>query len=163
MARKKEKPNLSIENIGINPFTSGLEIYAIKKQRKVKNKFDVDDVLENVLEAAPYTKVFEVSGATKQVCDLPIRAKELYLYLIHAIAGKQDCIWIDRVAYMNKMGIRSVNTFKQAVIDLAWGDYVAPHVKFVDVLWINPHFFFKGSRMNKYPNKVIIKKVIEIK
>lgn len=155
-----------LKKAGLNPFTIGLTIYTYKKQKKVLNKFKEEDVKEFDLEATPYTKVFEVNGTRKQVSDLPIRSKELYLYLIHAVKVGQDCIFIDRVSYMKMMGIKSLNTFKQAITGLCAGLYTQRHSdldNFRDVLWINPHYFFKGSRINKYPDQVIIKKVVKPK
>lgn len=165
MARLKVKPDLSKESVGINPMISGLKIYTVKKQFKVINKFLEDDIKENDLEAIPYTKVFEVEGGKHQVLDLPIRGQQLYLWLIHSLSSAQDCVWIDVRAYMKRMNIKSVNTYKKAVSDLCDGLYIAPHhkPKFKDVYWINPYFFFKGSRINKYPDRVYVKKVIEPK
>lgn len=163
MARKKVKPDLNSENIGINPFASNLTIYTTKKEHKVLNKFGNEDIKEFELEAIPYTKVFEVEGAKKQIHELPIRSKELYLYLIHAIKSAQDYIWIDKVAYMKQMGIKSINTYKDAVFGLTDNVYISEHSRFKDVFWINPHYFFKGSRINKYPKSVVLKSKIKVK
>lgn len=152
------KPDLSPENIGINPFTSNLQILTHKKQTKVLNKFNVEDIKEFDLEATPYTKVFEVTGDAEQIVELPIRCKELYLYLIHTIKSSQDCVWISPKTYMAKMKIKSINTFKEAVNGLCNNVYIGAHHKLKNVYWINPHYFFKGSRINKYPNSIVNKK-----
>lgn len=163
MANTKKKPDLTAESLGINPFVEGLSIYVTKRSHKVLNKMGIEDDKEFDLESVPYTKVFEVLGDRKQVSDLPVRSKELYLHLIHTIKSAHDYVWIDRVAYMKLMKISSVNTYKTAVRGLSDGLYVYPHYKLKDVYWINPYFFFKGSRINKYPEKVYDKKVIEPK
>lgn len=156
--RIKKKPDLSPEKIGINPFTEGLEIPITKKHQKVLNKFGVEDEREFDLEKTAYTKVFEVKAHKKQVVDLPIRCKELYLWLIHSIRAGQDIIWIDRHDYMRQNEIKSPNTFKEAIKGLCDNVYIYPHATLRDTFWINPHFFFKGSRINKYPNNVTIVK-----
>lgn len=163
MARVGKKPDLYSDKVGINPFTEGLEIAITKKSVRVMNKFDKPDTRDYDLEATPYTKVFEVAQHKKQVIDLPIRCKELYLWLIHSIGKAQDIIWIDKTDYMRKMGIKSLNTYKDAVRGLYENLYIYPHPTIRDTYWINPHFFFKGSRVNKYPNNVIVKSKIEEK
>lgn len=155
MGRVKKRPDL--ENAGINPFTSDLIIKVNKKHYNVMNKFDNPDKLEFTLEATPYCKVFEIAGCKQKMIDLPIRAKELLLYLIHSIDGAMDIIWIPRTGYMESNSIRSVNTFKEAVKALADQLYIYPHASLKDVYWINPNYFFKGDRIRKYPNNVRIK------
>lgn len=156
-------PDLSIDKIGKNPFTEGLEIKVVKKSFNVLNRFDEKDLKEYELEVVPYTKVFEFTGNRQQVNDLPVRCKEMYLWLIHVIKNGQDIIHIDRVRYMNKMGIGSINTFKEAVRGLCENLYIYPHANpsLKDVFWINPRFIFKGSRLTKYPDNVVVKATVK--
>lgn len=163
MEREKKRPELNAEVLGVNPFVEGLQIYVTKKAYKVLNKFEQVDEKQYELESTPYTKVFDVVGDRKQVSDLPIRSKELYLFLIHSIRAAHDYIWIDRHAYMAQMGITSVNTYKSAIKGLSENLYIYPHYKIKDVFWINPHYFFKGSRINKYNKNIILKGKIEVK
>lgn len=157
MGRKRVHPEIIESELGANPFLTGLEIAVTKKINKVINKFGDEDIREYELEATPYTKLFQVKDAKVQVSDLPLRSKELYLHILHAIKGTKDYIWIDRVEYMEAMKIKALNTFKAAVRDLALGGYVCRHETVPDLLWINPHFFFKGSRINKFKNKLKFK------
>lgn len=153
----KKKAGVVEDDMGINPFTKNLEIYATKRAAKLLNKFGDEDIKETELEATPYTKVFEVEGAKGQLYDLPVRSKELYLYLIHAIKSAHDYLVINKEEYMKKMGITSVNTYKSALRGLSDAGYVTKHTSIKDVLWINPHYFFKGSRLNKYPRSIVIR------
>lgn len=152
MARTKKKPNF--DEIGNNPFAQNLVIKINRKRHRVLNKFEQVDKMEVNLDAGRGCKVFEIAGYKALMMTLPIRAKELYLYLIHSLDDAQDYIWIDRVSYMKAHGIKSVNTFKDAVKALEERDYILQHhykTIFKDVYWINPRFLFKGSRPNKYP------------
>lgn len=161
MSRVKKQVELTPDLIGINPFTPNLEIYTTKREYKVLNKFKEEDIKEVEYEATPYTKVFEVEGGKKQILELPIRSKEMYLYLIHAVKPAQDYIMIDREDYMAKMGIGSVNTFKAALKGLFEAAYLDKHNTIKDLYWINPHYFFKGNRLSKYPKNVKIKRHIK--
>jgi len=165
MAKAISKPDLSPEKIGKNPFTAGLEIAVVKKSFKVLNKFEQEDVKEYELEKTPYTKVFEHAGDKKQVNELPIRCKEFYLWLIHTIKPAQDIIWVDRVSYMKMMEIKSLNTYKRAIQVLCDNNYIYAHANplYKEVYWINPKHIFKGSRLIKYPENVIVKATVKVK
>jgi len=161
MARERKKPDFDKINVGINIFISGLSIAITKKRTEVINKYGDPDIIETDLEATVYTKVFMVEAAKKQMASLPIRSKELYLFLIHALPSATDYIWIDRDIYMKDMNIKSLNTYKAAVDGLCGNLYIAPHHKLKDVYWINPHFFFKGSRIMKYKHNLLFKEKVK--
>jgi hypothetical protein len=156
MARLKERPDL--DNIGINPFSAELKIRVNRKYKEVLNKFGDADKLESVFESVGHTKVFDQVGAKALVCSLSIRAKELYLHVMYSLVSGQDIIWIHRDRYMELYGIKSVNTYKDAVRDLSDKLLIYPHASLKDVYWINPHYFFKGNRQSKYPNNLVINK-----
>lgn len=162
MVMKRNKPDFANEKMGNNPFESGLEIYVNKKFKKVTNKYDEPDQQEFDYEATPYTKVFDVPGDKESMIELPIRSKELYLYIIHSLTPAQDYLWIDKSVYMKRMKIKALNTYKQAVFGLCDASYIAKHTRLANVFWINPYYFFKGSRINKYPTKVCVKSKKEI-
>lgn len=145
------------DGMGINPFIGNLSIYVTRRKQGVINKFGDEDIKEYDLEVMPYTKVFDIAGDVKQICELPIRSQQMYLYLIHSLKSAQDYVCIDRVKYMKQMKIGSVNTFKVAIRGLSSGSYIYPHYKIRDVYWINPHYFFRGSRINKYPDNLVEK------
>jgi hypothetical protein len=156
MGRKRVIPVIEEDKLGPNPFEQNLEVWINKRFKKVKNTFGEDDYIETQLEKTPYTKLYEAPLPEKatEVDKLPIRSKELYLHILHHIKPGKDWIWIDRVKYMDTMNIKALNTFKDAIGELAVGGYVSKHGIIIDLLWINPHFFFKGSRINKYKNRV---------
>ncbi len=157
MGRNKVKPDVASENLGINPFIEGLEIIATKRAYKVINSFEQEDVMSYEMEKTPFTRVFEVRGCKEQINMLNIRAKELYLYIMYAVDSGCDHIWINRSDYMKKMGISSRTTFLSAIRSLSDNLYIYPHYRIKDLFWINPHYFFKGSRIHKWQDRVKIK------
>jgi hypothetical protein len=156
MARLKERPNL--DNVGVNPFSVDLKIRVNRKYKEVVNKFGNPDRLESVFESVGHTKVFDQVGAKALVSSLSVRAKELYLHIMYSLDSGEDIIWIHRDRYMEMYGIKSINTYKDAVRDLSEKLLIYPHASLKDVYWINPHYFFKGSRQTKYPNNLVINK-----
>jgi len=166
MGRLKIRPEIDESKLGLNPLIGDedykLRIPARKKSRNVINKFKEPDVKEIYIEATPFTKVFDVTGGKDNMMNLPIRSKELLLYVMYYIDVGCEYIWINRQEYMKNNGIKSVNTFKKAIEDLSIRRYVCPHIKIKDLLWINPYYFFKGDRLGKYPNNIeVLKKPLK--
>lgn len=173
MARPKKNPEITKDNIGFNPFESDLVVNVTNVIKKVKNKYGNDDIDPYSYEATPFTKIFDVNGNKDVIDRLSIRGKELYLFLLHHIQGGKDYIHIDKKSYMKKMGIKSLNTFKVAVGELtklypadkypkgegSLERFIYPHSVFTDIYWINPKYFFKGSRIEKYPNSVKVTRI----
>ncbi len=55
---------------------------------------------------------------------------------------------------MKEANITSINTYKKGLNDLIrYG--VVSQTTIKDTFWINPEFFFKGSRTGKYPDKIL--------
>jgi hypothetical protein len=158
MGRRKEKPDL--ENVGINPFTESLQITVTKARRDVMNKFGDADYIESQFESVRYTKVFEQTGVKVLLSMLSVRAKELYLHIMYSLEPSTDIIWVHRGRYMSTYKIGSVNTYKDAVKNLAENGFIYPVIGMKDVYWINPHYFFKGDRASKYRDKVRVVKTM---
>lgn len=152
------KPEIIEEEMGINPFLRKLEIVITKKKQDVVNKAGRVEVREYELEYVKYTKLFDVPGDKKMLSMMPIRSKELYLFIMYSLTAGKDYLWVDRDTYMKTMKIASVNTYKTAIRGLCDSNIIYKHHWLRDVFWINPQYFFKGSRINKYPNNIITRK-----
>lgn len=153
MGRTKKKPDLDESNVGINPFENNLEVRVRSGYNKrLKNGVEVKEEWES--EYDPFTKVYEIKGYKLKMQSLPIRSKEMLLFLIHSIESGQDWIWINREEYMKHNKIGSVNTYSSALKVLCDKGYISRHTK-TDVYWINPQVFFKGNRIRKFSHKTI--------
>lgn len=152
MGRTKKKPDLDETNVGINPFEQKLEIRVRSGYNKrLKGGVEVKEEWE--AEYDPYTKVYEIKGYKTNMQALPIRSKEMLLFLIHSVESGKDWIWINREDYMRDNAIGSVNTYSKALNVLCDMGYISKHRK-TDVYWINPQIFFKGNRIRKFYNKI---------
>ncbi len=152
MGRTKKRPDLDETNVGINPFENNLEIRVRSGYNKrIKNGVEVKEEWES--EYDPYTKVYEIKGYKSKMQSLPIRSKEMLLFLMHSVNSGKDWLWINREEYMYDNGISSVNTYSKALKVLCDKGYISRHTK-TDVYWINPQLFFKGNRIKKFHNKI---------
>lgn len=154
MGRDKKKPDFNNITLGINPFVEDLKISVTKKGYQVLNKYETIDEKQYEFENTAYVKIFMNTASMAKSSGLSVRGKELYLFIIHGIPSATDFIWIDRDVYMRRMGIKSVNTYKEAVKSLSLAGYISAHCDLKDVYWINPKHFYKGNRINKYPNNI---------
>lgn len=154
MSKRGTKPDFTDENIGVNPFVANLEIRVNKGYRKAV----VDNEIlkeEFSWEYDPCTKIFEIKGYKTHMAGLPIRSKEMLLWIMHSLEGGNDWIWINRSDYMRRNGVNSVNTYSKSLAVLCEMGFLAKH-KRTDVYFINPQIFFKGNRIKKYSDKIKI-------
>lgn len=149
-------PEYDEDALGTNPLAEGLSIPVNKKYKEVlKNGYPTEE--EHTMEATKFTKVFEFADDKYHSIVMPIRCKEMLLFIIMSMESGKDFVWIDKKSYMENMGIKSPNTLRKAFKWLSAGNYINKHATIRDFWWINPKFIFKGNRIAKYPNNIGIK------
>lgn len=155
--QKYKKPNIIEKDLGMNPFKQELEVPVNKIYFENSYKFE-DGLLIPVtkdVEQTPYAKLYSTSTMRLHINKLSLRAKELLFWIIYTIEFSNDFIWINKVRYMKELNISSLTTYKEAIKELMKNGIIAVTIQ-KDVYWINPVVFFKGDRIKKYPEKVII-------
>ncbi len=167
--KRNFKPKFSKEDLGINPLIQDLVVDRRKMTSK-KNYIEIDSckredgIITEVnnssmqetsfyVEQDKATKVYTKSDLRLHIMTLSTRAKELYLWLIYELEKNEDYVWINVDRYMEECDISSSTTYQNTVKDLHKFGVICPTVV-KDVYWINPLFFFNGSRIEKYPTKV---------
>lgn len=152
-----KKPVFDEEDLGVNPFLRGLEIKVnIREDGDIYKK--EDDVLINnkrVMEYTPYTKVYITPANRKIVNTLSDKAKSLYLWLMYEADTNKDFIWLNYKRYMIENEIKSYTTYANAIKELIRYGFVATTIT-KDVYWVNPDFFFRGSRVQTFPENVVV-------
>lgn len=141
----------------INPLTSQ-DFKILVRNLTVKGSFSKDgegDWLPTGynVEQAVVTKFYHSTDNRLVVSALSGGAKSLLLWLMYEIASGKDYVWVNKQRYMKENGISSLNTYKDAIKQLAASLIITPTV-YADVYWINPRVFFSGSRIAKYPQYV---------
>lgn len=152
--QKYQKPKFKMSELGINPCTTSLIIPVNELEFKGQYKKD-GDVFINAskeVEATPYAKIYITAERRKLVAGLSSSAKELYLWIMYEIDPSEDALWINKQRYMEENNT-SLNTYKKSVEELIRYAFIA-YTIVKDVYWINPDFFFRGDRVNKYPTKI---------
>lgn len=149
------KKSVIIKDLGKNPFTSALVIVTVRVNLD-SFKSDGEDMLPATqrLEKDEFCKFYCSSERRLSLNKISLRGKELLLWVLFELKYGEDFIRLNKVRYMRENGISSVNTFKDALKDLIRNGILATTVE-TDVYWINPFYFFKGNRVNKFKQNVI--------
>lgn len=103
-----------------------------------------------MLEAQDYARVFMSLENKKLLSNLSPRGTHLLFWLMAKVVKGHDLILIDRHQYMKDSGISRQETYMNAVADLVMAKILNKAPRFTDMYFINPHVFFKGSRLMKY-------------
>jgi hypothetical protein len=140
-----------------NPFIeSGFKVIVNRKKDvniQVRDGMGGWEPLEQEYERAYATKIYTEINNRKVVQNLNASAKDIYLFILYKMTWGQDWVVIKKKRYMEAHNVGSINTFKKGMVNLIEKKFIcASSVK--DVYWINPKFFFCGSRANKYPDLV---------
>lgn len=148
-----------LKRIGVNPFVANLQI-PINNLRSKSFKEITEDgesikLYDTIsLEKTKFAKMYCSAERRIIIMNCSPRAKELILWVMFEINSNEDYIWINKERYMKEASIVSVNTYKDALLELIrYGVLALSGIP--SVYWINPDIFFKGDRVKKYPQKVI--------
>lgn len=137
-----------------NPFLPQLRIKATSRLSfKEFNEQDAEGFRSPrryLLDQSPYTKLFLDSDAVQIVHALSDCAKSLLLYVIYNLKPGRDYVILSSADYAQASNTKSRTTIAKAKAELARLCFISP-TSIRTVYFINPAYFFTGSRPNKYP------------
>jgi hypothetical protein len=150
-----------------NPFRVSLELKATKYVTSIVSKQEASQeenrgevTSTNLSEIEKYSKVFRTADKRNTIFNLNPSAKCVFLYMVYSVDETKDYIRMNVEIAKSKIGI-SEKTFREAVKELAANKILTSVTGIKEYYWINPAFFFHGSRFNKYPE--CVKQVYEYK
>lgn len=158
--------NVSVKEItpdmlGRNPFVEALTVpvtlLQMHGQYKALKEVAADGKpimlpVEIEIDADKHCKVFNDAKRRDLMMSISARGKDLLLFIIYETDPGKDYIWINKKRYMAESGISSLNTYKTALNAVIMAGFIAPTVA-SDVYWINPAYFYNGSRLRSFPEK----------
>ncbi|RYF78772.1 MAG: hypothetical protein EOO39_00470 [Cytophagaceae bacterium] len=154
----EKKPSIDEKQLGENPLARKLKVLVrqrtFAKQYAFSQQEDMMLPLEAEVEYVPYTKHFRDAERRKRFMTLSPRAKELLSWIGYELEAGKDYVFVKRDRYMKEAGINSATTVVTAQKELIARGYISPTNR-QSVFWIDPHHFFSGSRLQKYPTKII--------
>ena len=140
----------------MNPLLTNLRIEVSRITDKTKLTYDGDEFLpiELELERGKIVKLYASYKNREAIAGLNHNAQRLLFWIAFELHAGKDYIELNRNRFLKENGISSVNTYKSAYKSLVQFGFLALTIK-RDVFWINPEYFFCGSRVGKYPDKVV--------
>lgn len=156
---KDNKPQVDEDKLGRNPFATNLKIVIRKVAMPGQFKADDEGVylpVEAEMEVDPICKLYVTTALRREVNNLSPRAIDLLVWVCYSMEAGADWLRLNHKRYMVERRVKSYNTYKDAVRELVGNNFLQPTI-YQGVYWINPIFFFNGSRINKYPKNVVRK------
>lgn len=157
------KPEINELTLGISPFSHTFTIETTKViehgiYMTVKDEEGNKIVVprESIREKQQSTKLYYCPGCKDIIYNLKPGAKDLWVWILYNLEQGHDYLWINVPRYMQKLEVKSINTYKIAIQGLIRYSIIASSgIK--DVYWINPNLFFSGDRISKFEKNVIVK------
>lgn len=112
------------------------------------------------VEREPAAKVYQSPENRKIVSNLSNNAKSLFLFIIYTINPGEDIVQFNPQNYMAENSIKSINTVKAALNELEQSQiiYQLNQTAKKYTIYINPKFFFSGSRIKAFPENLKVYK-----
>ena len=150
-----------------NPFLSSI-LFTTREITVNNQMVNVNDINEGVivtkpstlkssylLDDEPYTKVFTRAGMRLHIMALSPNAKSVFLWITYEIDPNTDYLEINRKRYVSETSSNyaMLSDGLKELIDASI--IVATTVN--NVYWINPLLMFKGDRLKKYPQNIVVR------
>ncbi len=157
MAKRTKKVEVVRGDFDNNPFVKDLKIY-FRKFRDGSWITGNEDMIHKLKEVEfeheqPTSFFGSKADVRKKIAAMSNNAKSLFVWLESELESATDYVRINVKMYTDECGIKSINTYKSAVKELCDNEFLKPHETHKDHYYINPSFWFKGSRLKKYPDK----------
>lgn len=142
--------------LGSNPLVGDDFVIRISKiAHKGGFKKDGEDwlPLDYDLERDKKVFVYTHRSLRESISALSGLAKGLFLWLLYEVEYGRDYIDLKKDRYMFENGLKSEWSYRKGRNELIRYKIICPTVV-RGVYWINPAYFFAGSRSKKYPSRV---------
>ena len=143
------------KDLGVNPFVGTLEIGV--NIREMKESYSFGEGFWNnttfTSEQARKVSLYPSKKFNYILQGLTPMSNRLLFWLVNKMKYGEDYVKINHGLFMKDFEIKSYNTYKAALGCLIKNAILASTVE-KGVYWVNPNFFFCGSRVNKYPNNL---------
>lgn len=152
----KKAPVIDENKLGGNPYLYTLQIPVTKiitSKEKVETAEGVWVDKTFYKEKTPKVEIYIHEAARSNVAGISDKAQRLYLHILYSLKRNQEWIYLNKEFYMRENKVASLTTFYDAIKELQRYEYIQKTVT-KEVYWINPHRFFPGNRVVKYPDKI---------
>jgi hypothetical protein len=144
--------------LSVNPFTYSLSIRVSRGTSLSKYKFDSggDRIMINDVfyyDRQQSTRLYHSRDNEEVISMLSPTSLRLFYFIANRMVKQRDWVQINKEYFMSKYGVKSINSFKDALKELQrYLVIVGTH--YDTVYWVNPSFMFNGDRIKKYPSNL---------
>lgn len=162
MVKREVSNKMSMKNTSeTNPLAkdliveAGREVTDISTYMKDKKRYDKEGKIPLTrLEKADKISVYTNPIVRNILNKLSGSATKIFVWIQQSILYGEDSIQLSSKRFVREMGM-SPKTIVKAKKELIDNLIIAEMIDSSKVYWINPNILFKGSRIKKYPDKVI--------
>jgi len=145
------------ELLQLNPFVENLTLESVsfcKKESYVSVKSNLNAIVSfYTVDKNGFCKVFNDEHQYERIKLLKHSTRSFLMYIIYHLPSSKDYIRLQFSKVTCDVGIKCPITFKKCIQELIDNEFIKLS-ECEDVYWVNPLFFFKGSRIEKYKEKV---------
>lgn len=115
---------------------------------------------EVVMESEPYVRIYQTPSNRRLMCSLSDKSTRLFMWMLWTRNGTNNAYKLDKLRYMKQCGIKSPNTFSNAVKELV-EKKILTRTKKKDVFKVNPTIvYLHGEKVNSYDSIGLLEKPI---
>lgn len=162
----KLSPKLKETVLGRNSFVnSTFQVPIMRQESKTQYVKDEEVTVDGKVkwkkavydsDYAPMVKFYTWPQNRKDICALSPRALQILVWIGMSIDNGNDYIEVTRDNCMKELNITSHTTFLSAVKELYKMNFIAPTGQSKDSYWINPHYLFKGDRLESFKENRVL-------
>lgn len=149
--QKYKRPNINEAYLVNNPFIGTLSIKVAKRTDKARYVNSDGEGYVNkdyMMEDEVPVRMYVSPERRRIICRLSPNAAKLLEWCVQEFEINKDWFWLNKARYMDETGI-AYNTYKRSVKELQ-GKGILLKTAITDVFWVNPHYYFRGNRVNFY-------------
>lgn len=133
-----------------NPFKTFLVIET--SEIRPKKQYNISTI---VVEKTKPLSLWIDDALLQATKNMSTSAKDMVFYILRYLGENRETIEITFENYCARMGEMSLRTFQRAIFELD-DVLIAKKKTRKNVYYINPYYFFKGSRVKAYPDYINI-------
>ena len=154
-----------ISSFNDNPFAieEGFAIHVNNKTVYKKLPSGETFSYEIQLEASPHTKLYFSSKLKSDLEKASANANKIFNFVTLRLKHGEDIIYLPKQKFMALIKVKSLKTYYSVIAELEQMKFFKriyqkgqKDKSTLDFYWINPLIAFRGSRKNKYDDKIKI-------
>ena len=154
----KALPKFNKDELINNPFVKPLLIdvteitssdtFELSEEGTFVNKIFYQEKVQKI-------ELYYTKGVGDLVAKLSDKAQRLLFHIFYTLDRGKDYTQLNQEHFSRRNNVKSDSTYYNAIKELTMHGFIT-RTQFPTVYWINPEYFFPGSRVRKFPDNLDI-------